>query len=77
MASPTGDSLRGVWGSGPADVFAVGEGGTVLHYDGQSWESMAFLTGARLYGVWGSGPADVFAVGEGGTVRAVMGAHAA
>ena len=68
MEVPTGASLYGVWGSGPADVFAVGDGGTVLHYDGQSWESMASPTGDSLRGVWGSGPADVFAVGVGGTV---------
>ena len=57
--------LRGVWGSGHDDVFAVGYGGTVVHYDGANWLTQASTI--SLYGVWG-GPEDVFAVGESGTV---------
>ncbi|HTN86808.1 MAG TPA: hypothetical protein VL242_24085, partial [Sorangium sp.] len=30
----TSEWLRGVWGSGPQDVFAVGTSGTILHYNG-------------------------------------------
>ena len=37
MASGTFASLDGVWGSGPDNVFAVGESGTVLHHDGHGW----------------------------------------
>jgi hypothetical protein len=29
---PTKDSLTGVWGSGPGDVWAVGYNGTILHH---------------------------------------------
>ena len=32
VASGTTNLLTGVWGSGPADVWAVGHGGTLLHY---------------------------------------------
>jgi len=65
--------LASVWGSGPADVFAVGEGG-VVHWDGSRWTRLpaplddlghAF----RLSAVWGRGPKDVSAVGEGTIVR--------
>jgi hypothetical protein len=31
---PQGNSLYGVWGSSGSDVFAVGYGGTILHYSG-------------------------------------------
>jgi hypothetical protein len=31
---PQGNHLRGVWGSSGSDVFAVGDDGTILHYDG-------------------------------------------
>jgi hypothetical protein len=31
---PQGNPLWGVWGSSGSDVFAVGDWGTVLHYDG-------------------------------------------
>ena len=55
-----------VWGSALNDVFAVGN--TILHYDGNSWNSMERITGNDLYGVWGSSGSDVFAVGNGGTI---------
>jgi hypothetical protein len=31
------DAYRGVLGSGPSDVWAVGDGGTIVHWDGLSW----------------------------------------
>lgn len=34
MASGTEENLEGVWGSSSSNVFAVGEGGTILHYGG-------------------------------------------
>lgn len=46
----------------------MGDGGTVLHYDGAGWTEMASPTSEDLYDVWGSGPSDVFAVGDSGTV---------
>ena len=66
--SGTTNWLNGVWGSSPSDVFAVGERGTILHYDGSAWSAMASGTSNRLNGVWGSSSSDVFAVGEPGTI---------
>jgi hypothetical protein len=60
---PQGNDLCAIWGSSPEDVFAVGEGGTILHYDGDSWSAMSSPTMAGLCGVWGSSSNDVFAVG--------------
>ncbi|MCG8420089.1 MAG: baseplate J/gp47 family protein [Proteobacteria bacterium] len=67
--------LHGVWGNsdGQADhVFVVGRSGTVLHFDGTSWQAMPTGTSQRLRGIWGSKldqiGIDVFAVGESGTV---------
>ena len=59
-----------VWGSGPLDVYASGNGG-LIHYDGKSWQRVegakqAFTQaeGEQNYfnasRVWGSGPNDVF-----------------
>jgi hypothetical protein len=31
-ANPTSNALHAVWGSGPADVWAVGIDGTIVHY---------------------------------------------
>ena len=34
---PQGETLRSVWGTSGSNVYAVGEGGTVLHYNGNHW----------------------------------------
>jgi hypothetical protein len=65
---PQGNPLRGVWGSSGSDVFAVGWGGTILHYDGVGWTATASGTTVWLEGVWGSSGTDVFAVGRWGTI---------
>ena len=44
------------------DVFAVGFGGTILHYDGATWSAMTSGVTGPLEGVWGSSGSDVFAV---------------
>ena len=58
----------GVWGSGAGDVYAVGDGGDVQHWDGAAWGPMDSGTTETLTSVWGSGPGDVYAVGTNGTV---------
>ncbi|MBN2560091.1 MAG: hypothetical protein JXQ75_04100 [Phycisphaerae bacterium] len=60
---PQGNHLNGIWGTGSTDVFAVGDAGTILHYDGWNWTPMDSGTTESLRGVWGSGPIDVFVVG--------------
>lgn len=60
--------LEDIWGSAPDDVFAVGDGGTIIYYDGTSWTPMTSGTNNQLFGVWGSSSADVYAVGEMGTI---------
>jgi len=54
--------LTAVWGSSASDVWAVGSGGTVVHYDGVTWRPAATGIVETLHAVWGSGPADVWAV---------------
>jgi hypothetical protein len=62
-------TLYAVGGRSASDVFAVGTSGTIVHYDGMSWNEMAVphVPGALL-GVWVSSANEVFAVGEGGTI---------
>lgn len=77
--SGTMESLWGVWGAAPDDVYAVGgipfAGGvpTVLHYDGSAWSTVELpeLERANVFAffkVWGSGPSDVYVVGQRGVV---------
>ncbi|RPJ60732.1 MAG: S-layer homology domain-containing protein [Acidobacteria bacterium] len=65
---PQGNTLRSVCGSSAADVFAVGDGGSIIHYNGTAWSIMASGTTNRLNGVWASSASDVFAVGVSGTI---------
>src|SRR6266566_2191997 len=67
LAPPGGPRFAAVWGSGPADVFAVASEATIWHYDGTSW-GMQAIAPTFLNGVWGSAAVDVFTVGGSGTI---------
>jgi len=60
--------LKDVWGSDPNNIFAVGEYGTIGHYDGTRWSPMTSGVTETLYAVWGSSNTNVFAVGTNGTI---------
>lgn len=59
-------SVKAVWGSGPADIWALTEQPSVLHYDGRGWSQTPLAGLGMPVAIWGSGPRDVFVVGEGG-----------
>lgn len=59
-----------VWGTGPDNVFIVGQNGTVLHWDGETLEEEPVETELDLISLWGSGPDSVTAVG--GRANAVL-----
>jgi hypothetical protein len=75
MPSPSKDNaLHAVWGSSPTNVFAVGSGATILHYDGTKWAlqnpGVAVLGDqdsthlATFTGIWGTPDGSkVFVVG--------------
>jgi hypothetical protein len=52
-----------VWGADAQHVFAVGEGGLILQYDGALWRVVDSPPTQDLFGVWGTGARDVYAVG--------------
>jgi hypothetical protein len=56
-----GNSLNGAWGSGQADVWAVGDCGTLLHWNGSAWHAVPSGTTAHLHAVWGIGVNDAWA----------------
>jgi hypothetical protein len=78
--TPGSETLFGIWGLAPNDIWAVGgtdespdTSGTIWHYDGEMW-SRQDLTGVRedgvprLFKVWGRAANDVYAVGGRGVV---------
>ena len=63
VPSSTATNLWDVWGSSATDVWAVGDGGTILHYGGAVWEPALDSVSYAFRGIWGSGPRDIWAVG--------------
>jgi hypothetical protein len=61
-------TLNAVWGSSSSDIYAVGDSGTILHYDGATWNPMSSPTTESLRGIWGNSWNNVFAVGDGGII---------
>lgn len=58
--------LLGIWGSGPNDVWAVGDKGLILHWNGKILVPRASGVDTALRGVGGSSPSDVWFVGDKG-----------
>jgi Leucine-rich repeat (LRR) protein len=70
MPTDVSTYLYALWGTGPQDIFAVGAGGTITHYNGWStmtWSTQPSGTTGDLTAVWGASKKDVYA---GGTVSA-------
>ena len=67
-SSGTNANLHGVWAQG-GDLYAVGEGGVILHSSGDgSWSAQTSGVTVELDAVWGSGAADIYVVGASGTI---------
>lgn len=64
---PQGQSLYGLWGTSGSDVWAVGDGGTAMHYDGQTWSLQNTGTKNALNGVWSASAGSAWVVGDSGT----------
>jgi hypothetical protein len=61
--------LRAIWGSGPADLWAVGAEGSILHYDGTAWSAYGTaVTTQNLNTIWGFSDDDIWAAGDAGTL---------
>ncbi len=55
-------TLFKVWGTSATDVYAVGQTGLIIHYDGQKWSLIAVVPTVDLFTVHGSG-SQLVAVG--------------
>jgi hypothetical protein len=59
FSTPTTATLRAIWGTSGTDVYAVGDGGAIVHYDGSSWSAMASGTTWNLSDVFGTPAPEV------------------
>ena len=67
-ASTTTQIVRGLWASADNNIYAVGDAGTILQFDGSAWNKVNSNTTTNLRAVWGSSFNNIYAVGEGGVV---------
>jgi hypothetical protein len=68
LSTPSKAPLLDIEGTGSTDLWAVGGGGTALHFDGTQWQQVETGTQEGLIAVAASAPDDVWAVGTRGTV---------
>ncbi|HPF35552.1 MAG TPA: hypothetical protein PLH84_09045 [Candidatus Krumholzibacteria bacterium] len=60
--------LLDVWGTGPDDVYVVGQPNVLLHWNGSAWTLVDGIGPDVLTAVWGTGTGTVYAVGHGGAI---------
>lgn len=57
-------TLAGIWGTDDKHIWAVGDSGTVLTWNGTAWTTLATPLGGSLAAVWGTSAQDVFIAGS-------------
>src|SRR5580704_3206999 len=65
---PTKVGFLGVWGSSDKDVWAVGDSGTAMHFDGEVWSLTTTGVTESLTCVHGTAPDNVWVTGANGDV---------
>ena len=70
LPRPQGNTLRGVWATSEKDIWAVGDRGTIIHFDGKGWEGLDSGVTEDLTAIWGASASKLWAVGLAGTIVA-------
>lgn len=60
-------NLHAVWAH-DNQLWAAGRAGTIIHFDGNEWRTVASGTSATIYALFGFAANDIWAAGENGTV---------
>jgi hypothetical protein len=69
MSLPAGTpALHDLYVASPTQMWAVGDGGTILRGNGRTWTRLSAATTNNLRAVHGAGPTSVWAVGDRGTI---------
>lgn len=61
-------TITGFYSPSPDCIFAVGDEGLIVQWDGKQWQRMSSGTKSALYGIWGLDDEHVLAVGDFGLV---------
>lgn len=68
VSTGTQEFLRHIWGPEWIDLWAAGDHGTLLRFDGTRWRRQPVPATTTLRGVWGRSSRDVWVVGDSGTL---------
>ncbi len=60
----TGETVEKIWASSQSNIFFVGNEGTIVHYDGESFERMESGADIDLLDIWGTSENDVWVSGK-------------
>lgn len=60
ISSPTSNQITTSWGLSATDIWAAGDSGTLLHYNGTSWTTQTSPTAAGIHTIWASSSSDVW-----------------
>ncbi len=59
-----GSRLKAVWGSSPTDVWAGGEDGFLIHFNGSEWEDHSLDEDGNIEDIWGRATNEVYLCGR-------------
>lgn len=59
---------RAVWGTSATNLWVVGAGGNIMHWDGALFTPVQSGTTSDLFSIWGSGPNDFWVGADSGLV---------
>jgi hypothetical protein len=65
---PLDVNLNAIWGFATDNLWAVGDGGQILHWDGSRWNLQPSGVTRNLMSIWGPSATDIYAVGDQGTI---------
>ena len=68
LVSGTTQDLHAIWGADENNVYAVGNSGVVIYFNGNAWTSMNSGVSTSLNGIWGVNESEVYVVGNGGII---------
>ncbi len=64
----TSETVEKIWASSQSNIFFVGNEGTIIHYNGESFERMESGTDSPLRDIWGLDEDNVWCVGYTNTI---------
>ena len=70
---PQGADLKALWGSKSDDIWAGGDGGILLHWDGRTWTSFRTTEQSDINAIWGNGTGAVWAIDNSGNIHRTNG----